>query len=342
MKQLQNLTKKLKEKTILTHSYPMPRPTNATELTKKLPDDSPDEVPIPDIGKDLQEELTKLGLNITPLTNTNSATNKGHLEDRHQCKLSVSPSSTSAQPESTAMISTQKATCENKGMEQSNPANKYEDTKQVTSQKSSQPQEVQKSQVSKLSNSTQSKTGATEKVVQVHAKHALRGHSNESPSEDFLDSHTPMKPLKLSHDDHIEAYPWAHQASENLFKKTPLAGEEEVEFMNIAYRSLGQYLTIAQREQMRQLIELPYITMVKIDKNMGIKKEDNKKIFFCKVCDSAKAFQHQRRSNCTHHVRMHLGYSLYQCSFCNFISNNSSSIYTHYITRHGIPKAWIQ
>ena len=30
---------------------------------------------------------------------------------------------------------------------------------------------------------------------------------------------------------------------------------------------------------MRQLIELPEVTMVKIDKNMGIKKEDNKKNF---------------------------------------------------------------
>ena len=35
MKQMQNLTKKLKEQTILTHSYPMPKPTSVTELTKK-------------------------------------------------------------------------------------------------------------------------------------------------------------------------------------------------------------------------------------------------------------------------------------------------------------------
>ena len=40
IKQMQNLTKKLKEQTVLTHSYPMPKPTNATQLTKKLPDDS--------------------------------------------------------------------------------------------------------------------------------------------------------------------------------------------------------------------------------------------------------------------------------------------------------------
>ena len=44
MKQMQNLTKELKQKTILTHSFPMPKPTNTTELTKKLPDDSPDEI----------------------------------------------------------------------------------------------------------------------------------------------------------------------------------------------------------------------------------------------------------------------------------------------------------
>ena len=35
MKQMQNLTKKLKEQMILTHSYPMPKPTSVTELTKK-------------------------------------------------------------------------------------------------------------------------------------------------------------------------------------------------------------------------------------------------------------------------------------------------------------------
>ena len=67
----------------------------------------------------------------------------------------------------------------------------------------------------------------------MHAKQLPRETSNESPSDNFLDSPTAMKPLKLSHNDHIEAYPWAHQASENLFKKTPLAQEEEVEFLNI-------------------------------------------------------------------------------------------------------------
>ena len=31
MKQMQNLTKELKQQTILTHSYQIPKPTNATE-----------------------------------------------------------------------------------------------------------------------------------------------------------------------------------------------------------------------------------------------------------------------------------------------------------------------
>ena len=139
MKQMQDLTKKLKEQTILTHSYAMPKPTNTTELTKKLPDDFPNEVAIPDIKKDLQQELTKLGLNTTSLTKTNPGTNKGTLKETPQCKLPVSPSSTSAVPESTTIVPTKQPTNEHKDVEQYKTTLQYEDIKQLPSQKSSQP-----------------------------------------------------------------------------------------------------------------------------------------------------------------------------------------------------------
>ena len=31
----------------------------------------------------------------------------------------------------------------------------------------------------------------------------------------------------------------------------------------------------------------------------------------------------------------------YRCSFCNYLSNTTVSIYHHYATRYGIPKDWV-
>ena len=331
MKQMQNLTKKLKEQSILTHSYPMPQPTNTTELTKKILDNSPDELPIPDINKDLQEELTKLGLNITLLINANSATNKETLEDTHQCKLSSSPSSASNQRQSTTAAFTTKQPCEDKDVEQSKPTHLCADTKKIP------PQELHKSEVSQLSGLVH-KNEDTDKMIEASLKQHPTEISNKSSSENSFHSYT--KPLKLSRNDHIEAYPWAHQASENFSKTTPLAGKEEIEFPNITYASFRKYLTTEQREKMIEYIALTDASVEKIDKNIGMKKEDNKTIYFCKVCEANKAFQSTAKRNCKRHVRMHLGYSLYRCSFCNFISNNPTPVYSHYLLKHGIPKKW--
>ena len=291
MKQMQNLTKELKQKTILTHSFPMPKRTNTTELTKKLPDNSPDEILIPDIMKDLHEQLTKLGLNITPLTNTKSETNKQTLEDMTQCKLFASPSSTSTPPEKTTIASIKTEPCEHKDVEQCETTHEYGHTKELPSQNSSQPLEEQKYELSQPTRDTS---------------------NGPQPEEDILDSSTAIKPLKLSHSDHIEAYPWAHNTSRNFSIATPLAEEDqEVEFINMKYRSLPKYLTSQQREQMKQVITLTEVAMRRIDKHIGIKRERNKKKFFCKVCDSTSPFQHQKRSRCKRHVKIHLGYSVY-------------------------------
>ena len=183
MKQMQNLTKELKQKTILTHSFPMPKQTNTTELTKKLPDNSPDEILIPDIMKDLHEQLTKLGLNITPLTNTKSETNKQTLEDMTQCKLFTSPSSTSTPPEKTTIASIKTEPCQHKDVEQCETTHEYEHTKDLPSQNSSQLLEEQKYEVSQPTRDT----------------------SNRPQSEeDIFDSSTAIKPLNLSHSNHIE------------------------------------------------------------------------------------------------------------------------------------------
>ena len=167
-------------------------------------------------------------------------------------------------------------------------------------------------------------------------------NAKQSPSEEhFLDSSTPIKSLKLSHEDHIAAYPWAHEASKNFNKRTPLAQEdEEVEFLNMSYRQLPRYLTLAQKEQMRQGITLTDAAMRKIYQNIGVKKEGTRKLFFCNICNPSIAFRTDKKPLCKRHVRSHLGYSFYRCSFCNFMCNNTNSVTVHYITRHGIPQKW--
>ena len=170
MKQMQNLTKKLKEQTILTHSYPMPKPTNATELTKKLTDDYPDEVLIPDIKKDLQEEIARLGLNITSQTNTNSRTIEGTLEETPQYKAVsiIIFNFNSTRKYSNSLH--KNPTCEHKNVEQCEPAHEYEDTKQLPPQKSSHSKEIKKFEVSQLFNRPENKTEDTDKVKQCACK----------------------------------------------------------------------------------------------------------------------------------------------------------------------------
>ena len=267
MKQMQNLTKELKQQTILTHSYPIPKPTNATELTKKLPDNTTDEVPIPDIMKDLQKGLTKLGLNITPLTNTNSSINKGTLKNTPKCKPLASPSSTSNQEESTMIDSTKKPICEDKHIKQSKPAHKCKEMNQLKTQ------QLQKSEVQQLSSPVEKKEN-TEKLIEASAKQPPMEISNDSPSEDSFSQDS--NSLKLSHNDRIEAYPWAHQALGNFSKTTPLAEKEEVEFPNISYTSFRKSLTAEQRENMIELSLTSSLTGKKLKKILERKKNIRK------------------------------------------------------------------
>ena len=327
MKQMENLTKELKQQTVLTHSYPMPKSTNTAELTKKLPDDSPDELLVPDVTKDLEQELTKLGLNITSLTNTNSGTNKRTSEDTHQCKLSAS--STSTPPESTTILSTEKTTCEHKDLQQFKQTHQCEDTKELPSQKSSQPQVL-----SPCNHNEDTGKGIDAVERQPHIK-----TSSKSPSEEY-NFESPKVPRTLSRNDHIEAYPWAHEASKNFHKTTPLASNEEIVFLNLSFKEINNF-TIEQKKQMRQPIHLTDAALRKIEANIGMIKHDKGNIYTCKVCDPGTPFQCTKRTKMKRHIRMHLGYAFYRCSFCNIISNNLNTITKHYVHTHGIPKIWI-
>ena len=121
-------------------------------------------------------------------------------------------------------------------------------------------QQLQKSEVQQLSSPVDKKEN-TEKPIEASAKQPPMEISNDSPSEDSFSQDS--NSLKLSHNDHIEAYPWAHQASENFSKTTPLAEKEEVEFPNISYTSFRKYLTAEQRENMIELIALPQASLKK-------------------------------------------------------------------------------
>ena len=153
-------------------------------------------------------------------------------------------------------------------------------------------------------------------------------------------SHTPaVEPLKLSPKEYYEAYPWADEASENKFNKTELANE--IEYVNIPQQSIGNYLTSRMRDQLKENINLPDVVTEKINNCIGMTKINQKPAYFCKVCNMKSPYNHPKRAICARHVRIHLGYSLYRCSVCDFITNTTNRVYSHYVAKHGMPREWI-
>ena len=67
MKNMQTFTKELKKNTPLTHNYEFPSHTNESKLTKTLPPKD-DQILIPNIENNIEEELNKLGISnsLTP------------------------------------------------------------------------------------------------------------------------------------------------------------------------------------------------------------------------------------------------------------------------------------
>ena len=70
MKQMEKITKELKKDTLLTHNYPIPMPTNQTVLTNTLSQKTPDNIVLPDIETNVQEQLNRLGISNLLLTTT--------------------------------------------------------------------------------------------------------------------------------------------------------------------------------------------------------------------------------------------------------------------------------
>ena len=190
-----------------------------------------------------------------------------------------------------------------------------------------------------------------ETIKQIYAKQPEERTLDESNTKDQppslnsmkptkRTSHTPaVQPLKLSQQEYLQAYPWAHKASENTFNKTELS--KEVEYVNIPQHSIGKYLTSEMRDQLKENINLPDVVIEKINNCIGMTERNDKPTYFCKVCNITSPYNNPKRVMCARHVRIHLGYSLYRYFVCNFISNTLTNVYSHYIANHGIPKNWI-
>ena len=73
MEQMEKITKELKKDTLLTHNYSIPKPTNQTVLTNTLSQKTPNNILIPDIETNVQEQLNCLGIsNLLPTATTKS------------------------------------------------------------------------------------------------------------------------------------------------------------------------------------------------------------------------------------------------------------------------------
>ena len=338
--QMENLTKQLKKGTALTHNYSMPKPSNEVVLTNPLFKDIPDEITTPNIENNIDDELLKLGISPTLLTTTDSKTNQKGLK-----RMSTLPSSVchKTSPSQRTTLEQEKIT-----KETSKTTSKQQDyDEQLPPQSTAQ---VHKPGQSKQHYQTK-KMEATETINRICAKQPEKRTSDESNAEDQPQSSNSMQfpkrtsqapdvqSLKLSQKEHHQAYPWAHEASKNTFRKTELSSE--VEYVNITQNTIGKYFTSRMKDQLKEKINLPDVITEKINNCIGMTEKNDKTTYFCKVCNMKSPYNHPKRVMCARHVRIHLGYSLYRCSFCNFISNNPNCVYSHYTTRHGIPKEWI-
>ena len=103
MKQMEKLTKKFKEDTELTNLRPMPKPTNENILTKKVSTDISNNVLLPNIESNVEDELKRLGLDTKLLTTSNTTLRKEKL-NREESLVSPTDSSPSSVPETPQQV----------------------------------------------------------------------------------------------------------------------------------------------------------------------------------------------------------------------------------------------
>ena len=296
----------------------MPKPTNEVILTNTLTEGIPEEITTPNIENNIEDELTKLGISSTLLTFTDSKTNQKGLK---KMSHAASPSSRTTQHQVISK-NTRKHLEQhqyNKTMMNLTMKNRYHHSLLLGA----------RNQTNLKNNAKQRKLRQQKQSITYMQDNLKKKTLDESNAQDKLQSSNSMQPtkrtshalnvqsLKLSEKEHHQAYPWAHEASKNAFNKTELSNE--VEYVTIPHHSLGSYLTSEMKDQLKEKIKLPDVITKKINNCIGLMERNDKTTYFCKVCNVKSPYDHPKRVMCARHVRIHLGYSLYRCSFCNFI-----------------------
>ena len=106
---------------------------------------------------------------------------------------------------------------------------------------------------------------------------------------------------------------------------------DEIEYIN--HPKVHHVLTDGMKKMLIQRVQLPRDIRKEIDQEI----QETKNKFICKICSNS--FDKKYHAQC--HTTIEMGYYDYRCSFCNYLSNTTVSIYHHYATRHGIPKDWV-
>ena len=341
MKQMEKITKELKKDTLLTHNYPIPMPTNQTVLTNTLSQKTPDNIVLPDIETNVQEQLNRLGISNLLLTTTKKPKEESSQTTSLSTRTTPPHENSATTPQSTGKLNKllrEKLRQESKEdhIQVSPPQDKNVGYLPITMEHSrNQEQDKQPSPTNHI-------------YAEIPQKKTEKLKSNEEEEEDskYDDFETtddeepetsntkckrqkPTKPVRLNRQQHRTAYPWAHNASDNATMKTNLA--DEIEYIN--HPKVHHVLTDKMKKMLIQRIQLPRDIRKEIDQQI----QETKNKFICKICSNS----FDKKYHAQHHTKIEMGYYDYRCSFCNYLSNTTVCIYQHYASRHGIPKDWV-
>ena len=291
MKQMEKITKELKKDTLLTHNYPIPMPTNQTVLTNTLSQKTPDNIVLPDIETNVQEQLNHLGISNLLVTTT-----KKPKEESSQT-ISLSTRTTSAHensattPQSTGKLNKllrEKLRQESKEdhIQVSPPQDKNVGYLPITMEHSrNQEQDKQPSPINhiyaEIPQKKTEKLKSNEEEEEDSEYHDFEMTDVEEPetSNTKCKRQKPTKPVRLNHQQHRTAYPWAHNASDNATMKTNLA--DEIEYIN--HPKVHHVLTDEMKKMLIQRIQLPQDIHKEIDQQI----QETKNKFICKICSNS-------------------------------------------------------
>ena len=239
MKQMEKITKELKKDTLLTHNYPIPMPTNQTVLTNTLSQKTPDNIVLPDIETNVQEQLNRLGISNLLLTTTKKPNEESSQTTSPSTRTPPHENSTTI-PQSTGKLDKllqEKLRQESKEdpiqvspLQDKNIRNllmtmvhsgKQEQDKQPSSIKHIYAELPQKNKGEKL------KSNKEEEEHKEYEDAEISDDEEPKTSNTKRKRQKPTKAARLNYQQHRTAYPWAHTASHNATKKTNLAHEVE-------------------------------------------------------------------------------------------------------------------